>query len=105
MAVLGVAGADLRLAPDVAAEVLRLRERALRTRTRDFERVLLADVRQLVGDALAQLEGDAARMVDEEADKVASYDLGEQDLNLRFRLCQTGLDIGLDIAHCHLLVQ
>jgi hypothetical protein len=53
----------------------------------------------MVRHALAEVERHALRMVDEEADKVASYDLGEQNLNLRLRLLETGFDIGLDVAH------
>src|SRR3954447_10833561 len=99
MAVLGVAGAHAGLAADVAPEVLGLGERALRAGARDLERVLLADVRQMVGDALAEIQRDALRMVDEEAHEITSDHLGEQDLNLGFRLCQVGLDVGLDVAH------
>jgi hypothetical protein len=53
----------------------------------------------MVGDALAEIERDAVRMVDEEANEVASDDLGEQDLDIRLHLCQAGLDLGLDLAH------
>src|SRR3954462_7295009 len=53
----------------------------------------------MLGDALAQLERDAVRMVDEEANEIASDDLGEQDLDIRLHLCQAGLDLGLDLAH------
>ena len=88
MAVLGVARAHLGLAAEVATEVLGLGQGALRARARDLERVPLADVRQLLGDTLTEVERDPLRMVDEEADEVASYDLGEQDLNLRFRLAR-----------------
>src|SRR4051794_35299330 len=99
MAILGVARADLRLAADVAAEMLRLRQRALGPGARHLERILLADLRERLGHALAQIERHALGVIDEEANKVASDDLREQDLNLRFRVCKTGLDIGLDIAH------
>src|ERR1044072_6569476 len=99
MAVLGGAGAHHGLVAERATEVLGLAQGTLGARARDLERVLLADVRQLLGHALAEVERDPLRMIDEEADEVASYDLVEQDLNLRCRLCQTGLDIGLDIAH------
>src|SRR3954469_11840047 len=99
MAVLGLAHADLGLASDVAAEVLGLRERALGTGAGHLERVLLADVRQAVGHALAEVERHALRVIDEEAHEVASDNLREQDLHLGFRLCQTGLDVGLNIAH------
>src|SRR3954447_23033506 len=50
-------------------------------------------------DALAKLERDAVGMVDEEANKIASDDLGEQDLDIWLHLCQAGLDLGLDLAH------
>ena len=67
-------------------------------RARDLERVPLTELRQQVGDPLAQLERHALRVIDEEADQVAT-DLGEQYLDLGFRLCETGLDLGLNIAH------
>src|SRR3954464_11551077 len=44
VAVLGVAGADPGLAPDIAAEVLRLGERTLSTRARHLEGVVLANL-------------------------------------------------------------
>src|SRR3954470_23032772 len=53
----------------------------------------------MVGDALAKLERDAVRMVDEKAHEVSSDDLREQDLHVGLHLCQAGLDIGLDLAH------
>src|SRR3954463_4412945 len=53
----------------------------------------------MTGDALAKLERDAVRMVDEKAHEVSSDDLREQDLHVGLHLCQAGLDIGLDLAH------
>src|SRR3954453_7027537 len=53
----------------------------------------------MLGDALAKLERDAVGMVDEEANEIASDDLGEQDLDIWLHLCQAGLDLGLDLAH------
>src|SRR5689334_22785243 len=53
----------------------------------------------MIGDALAQIERDAVRMVDEQANEVSSDDLREQDLDIRLHLCQVGLNIGLDLAH------
>jgi hypothetical protein len=82
--------------------VLGLGERALGTGRGDLERVLLAHRREVPGDPLAELERDAAGVVDEQADEGAPDDLGEQYLDLGLRLGETGLDVGLDRAHVHL---
>ena len=54
-------------AAEEAAEVVGLGQRALGARRGDLERVALADRRELVRDALAQVERDAVGMVDEQA--------------------------------------
>ena len=41
----------------------------------------------MIGDTLAKFEGDAVRMIDEEANEIASDDLGEQDLDIGLHLC------------------
>src|SRR4051794_34787237 len=80
------AGADLRAAADVAAEVLGLGERALDPRRGDLQRVLLPHVRKVMGHALTEVERDALWVIDEEADEVAPDDLREQDLDFRLHL-------------------
>src|SRR3954463_3260303 len=54
-----VAGAHAGAAPDVAAEMVRLGERALGPRRGDLESRLEKDVPQMVRHALAQLQVDA----------------------------------------------
>ena len=71
---------------DVAAEVLGLRERALRAGRGHLQCVPLAHFRKVIGDTLAELERHAVRVIDEEADKVAPDDLGEQDLDFGLHL-------------------
>src|SRR4051794_23379270 len=56
-----------RPAADEAAEVLRLGERALGPWGGDFERVALADLAEVTRDALAEVEGDPVRVIDEHA--------------------------------------
>ena len=98
-AVVVAARAHARAPADEAAEVLGLGQRALGPGRGDLERVALAHRRQVVGDALAELERDAVGMVDEEAHEAAADDLGEQHLDLGLGLGEPGLDIGLDRAH------
>src|SRR3954468_10145247 len=80
------AGADPRAPADVAAEVLGLRERTLPTGRGHFQCVLLAQFRKVMSDPLAEVERDTLRMIDEEADEVASDDFGEQDLDFGLHL-------------------
>src|SRR5215218_2815511 len=81
VAVARLAGADAGAAAEEAAEVGGLAERALQSRRGDLEGVALAELGELVGDPLAQLERDAAGMVDEQAQGVAADDLCEQHLD------------------------
>src|SRR5215212_10208327 len=105
MPVVATARANARAPADVAAEVVGLGQRALGARRGHLEPVALAHLGQQLGDALAQLERDALRMVDEEAHELAADDLREQHLHLRLRLCQPGLDVGLYRAHMSLVLQ
>ena len=99
MAVVAGARAHARAPADVAAEVVGLGERPLGARRGDLQRVALAHLGQQLGDALAQLERDALRMVDEQAHELAAHHLGEQHLDLGLGVCQPGLDVGLYRAH------
>ena len=72
-----------------------LGQRTVDARRGDLERVALADRRELVRDALAELERDAVGMVDEQAQRVAG-DLGEQHLDVRLAGRELGFDLGLD---------
>jgi len=83
------AGATAEEAP----EVLRLGQRALRPRARDLERVLLADLGELMRDPLAEVERDALRMVDEEANGSTVDDLGGEDLHLGLGGRESRLDL------------
>src|SRR5215213_5184183 len=105
MPVVAAARTDARVPADVAAEVVGLGQRALGARRGHLEPVALAHLGQQLGDALAQRERDALRVVDEEAHELAADDLREQHLHLRLRRCQPGLDVGLYRAHLSLVLQ
>src|ERR1044072_4727030 len=77
-------------------EVRRLRERTVDARRGHLERIALAERRQLVRDALAQLQRDALGVVDEEANRVPR-DLGEQHLDARLGGRELGFDVGLEL--------
>ena len=94
-----VAQANARATAEEPAEVGRLGERAVRARRGDLERVALTDLRQLVRDALAERERHALGVIDEEADGVATDELGEQHLDIRLARRERCLDLGLDAAH------
>ena len=94
-----VAKADASLSAEEAPEVVRLGQGARAARRGDLERVLLADLGQEVGDALAQVERDAVRVVDEQAQRVTADDLREEHLDIGRRLRETCLDICLQSAH------
>jgi hypothetical protein len=52
-----------------------------------------------VRHALAELECHATRVVDEEAQRAATDDLGEQHFDVGLGGCEPCLDVGLDAAH------
>src|ERR671933_140335 len=95
--------ADAGTAAEVAVEVRRLGQRALAARRGHLERVALADVPEQVGDPLAEVERDAVGMVDEQPQRVAADDLGEQHFDVRRLGGQARLDVGLHAAHHYLL--
>src|SRR3954454_444759 len=103
VAVAPVACANASAATEEAAEVGRLRERALDAGRGHLERIALTKLGELMGDALAQVERDAVGMVDEHAERVATDDLGEQHLDLRLGRGKAALDIRLQAAHPSLL--
>src|SRR4051794_6813423 len=103
VAVAPVAGANASAATEEAAEVGRLRERALDAGRGHLERIALTELGELMGDALAQIERDAVGMVDEHAERVATDDLDEQHLDLRLGRGKAALDIRLQAAHPSLL--
>src|SRR5262249_4343183 len=64
VAVTRLAGAHTRPAAEEAAEVVWLDQRALGTGRGDLEPVVDEQIGQLVGDALAEIERHAVRMID-----------------------------------------
>jgi hypothetical protein len=90
-----MAGAYASTTPDEAAEVRRLRQRALASGGRDLQRVALALLAQQRGDALAQSERDAVWVVDEHSQAAAAENLGEQHLDIGLALRDTPFDICL----------
>ena len=76
----------------------RASQRPLAARRGDLERVVLADLREHAGDALAEVERHALGMVDEQPQRVTAEHLGEQHLDLRRALRQRGLDLGLHLS-------
>ena len=96
-----LARAHARAASDEAAEVVGLRQRPLRTRRRDLERVIDQQLAEVLGHVLAEREIDAARPVDEEPDHTARDLLGKQHFNLRKCGGESLLDIGLKVLARH----
>src|SRR4051794_32013600 len=90
-----VSRAQPRAAADIAAEVPGLAEGPLDAGARRLERIPLAPLGQVMRDALAEVQRDALRVIDEKANEIASYDLGEQHLDFGLRLCKAGFDLGL----------
>ena len=72
-----------------------LGQRALGARRGDLQRVALADLRQRVGDALAQRERDAVGMVDEQPHRVPPR-TSASSTSTPGSLGELGLDLGLD---------
>src|SRR4051794_26972254 len=77
-----LARAHARALSDVAAEVVGLGERALRTRRGDLEPRLHQHVAQVARHALAQFEVDAARPVDHQPHRGGGHGLEQQDLDV-----------------------
>jgi hypothetical protein len=88
----------------VRTRARRPRKRTLDARRRDLEGVAVAQLRELVGDALAQRERHAVGMVDEDAQRVPAQHLCEQHLHLRLGRGEAALDIRLQAAHPSLLL-
>src|SRR5689334_17845695 len=103
VAVAGLARAHAGAPSEEATEVVGLGERARAAGRGHLERVVLADLGQQVGDALAEVQRDPFGMVDEEAEGVAADDLGKQHFDVRRRLGEARLDVGLQAAHPLLL--
>ena len=93
----GVTRAHARTAPDEAAEVSGLGQRALAAGRGDLERVALAQVVQQQRHALAHRERDAVGVVDEHAQAASAGDLGEQHLDRRAR-CRPDASLYLSAA-------
>jgi hypothetical protein len=91
--------AHARPAPEEAPEVRGLGERALQPGRGDLEGVALAQVAELVGDPLAEVQRHAVRMVDEQPKRVGADDLGEQHLDVGRRRREAGLDVVLQAGH------
>jgi len=99
MAVVGVAQAHACAPTEEATEVGGLGQRARAAGRGDLERVVLADLGQQVRDPLAEGDGDALGVIDEEAHGVAAEHLGEQHLDIRRGLRETRLDVCLQAVH------
>src|SRR5579863_4041079 len=87
-------GSHAGATPDEAAEMLGLGQRALRTGRADLEAVLLAQVTERLGDALAQIERDARGVVDENPQALSGA-LDEQHFDVRLAAGQALLDVVL----------
>ena len=93
MAVPGLAQAHARAPAEEAAEVVRLRERPLRARRGDLEGVVGKQLTQVVRHALAEVERDAIRMVDEETQALRPDLLAREHLDVR-------LEAGEALSRC-----
>src|SRR5215204_5184356 len=90
---------DLRPAADVAPEVVRLAQRPLRPRRRDLQRVVGQQVAQVLCDALADTQIDAALAVDEDAHDATADAFGQQHFHVRLGRREALLDLCLDVLH------
>src|SRR5207247_5457548 len=90
-----LAGPNPDPAADKALEVLGLGQRAIDARRADLERVLLEQVAQGGGHTLAELEVDAARAVEVEAQRLGGRALQHHELDLRVDLGKPALDCRL----------
>src|SRR5207249_3564406 len=89
------AGSDPDPPAEKALEVLGLGQRAVGARRADLERVLLEEVAQGGGHALAELEVDAARAVEVETERLGGRALQHHELDLRVDLGKPALDCRL----------
>ena len=76
-----------------APEVVRLRERPLRSRRRDLERVVDKQLTQVVRHALAERQRHTVRMIDEQPQPLRSHLLAREQLDVRLEAGQALLDV------------
>src|SRR5947209_2051544 len=99
MALGRIAQAHPRVTAEKAAEMLGPGQGPVLARRRDLQRVTVAVFGELPGHALAQLERDPVRMVDEQPQGPATDDLRKQHLDSGIAGGEPRLDLILQCTH------